>query len=523
MTFFSDLLTAIDIVTGITRWANFDNIDRYSHISVGHDNSVYIIGFDDDGDKAVGRVNGETGVIIDDTGVDDCFAFAIGEEAQVLYVATLRTIVAIDISDFSDIWLYNTVDDITSLPVVGPDGVLYVGTIRDSVIALNSEGSLLWASEKRTYNDIYSKRTLAVNSMLIYSGYIGGLSAYETGYVELIATQNAYEIEVEPHEGSMLSAAYDTILTKIPLVIDDSYMVQIPFQFPFFNNSFDFVHIKSSGLLVLASACDPAFDDCSDSDGNNADKMMSTAAASSSSTLRGTAKYSATKPSRKRSKNLSKKQTLVSSDDEWPISDQYMVVLNRDCTAEHVNALVSDIRSRHELVQLNAAGATASASFFSAEVVRIFPFLRMLAVRNPSEAAVLYIRNHELVQRIDVEAILRLDPRESLRAFSRATPGSAPAPAPIDATGGVHVLSASTYSWGLDRIDQAQTPLDGAAYTPHASTSGGQGVHVYVIDTGIDTNHIEFANTNEREVMNIFNGYGDGAVSDDLDDNGHGM
>ncbi|RYG68515.1 hypothetical protein EON64_05000 [archaeon] len=60
-------------------------------------------------------------------------------------------------------------------------------------------------------------------------------------------------------------------------------------------------------------------------------------------------------------------------------------------------------------------------------------------------------------------------------------------------------------SWGLDRIDQANLPLSESPYNP---AFNGCGVDVYVLDTGIDTNHPEFgAGPYAREVRNIWDVY----------------
>lgn len=69
-----------------------------------------------------------------------------------------------------------------------------------------------------------------------------------------------------------------------------------------------------------------------------------------------------------------------------------------------------------------------------------------------------------------------------------------------------------TPSWGLDRIDQTNLPLNSSYTYPNT----GAGVHAYIIDTGIRPTHTEFSG----RIGNGFSAINDGRGSNDCD--GHG-
>jgi subtilisin family serine protease len=83
----------------------------------------------------------------------------------------------------------------------------------------------------------------------------------------------------------------------------------------------------------------------------------------------------------------------------------------------------------------------------------------------------------------------------------------------VEEDGAVHATTTQNgATWGLDRIDQRDRPLNGTyTYTPT-----GAGVHAYIIDTGIRTTHTQFAG----RASVAFDSVGDGQNGNDC--NGHG-
>lgn len=94
-----------------------------------------------------------------------------------------------------------------------------------------------------------------------------------------------------------------------------------------------------------------------------------------------------------------------------------------------------------------------------------------------------------------------------------AAPGRGDPAGPAAADMQARLLAAAS-TWGLDRLDQRSLPLNGR-YTRNGGVDG-RGVHVYVIDSGIDMDHPEFAG----RVSTSWSLADDGRGADDV--NGHG-
>lgn len=160
--------------------------------------------------------------------------------------------------------------------------------------------------------------------------------------------------------------------------------------------------------------------------------------------------------------NAGPPQWIQDLDHPRRIPDSFIVVLNPD----------SDARGL----------ATALARSYGGEVQHVYEHaLRGFSIRVPEPAAQAIARNPN-VKYVEADKIVSLGATQS----------------PV--------------TWGLDRVDQRNLPLDDA-YTYNFD---GTGVHAYIIDTGIRASHSEFGGRASLDFTSINDGNGAS------DCNGHG-
>ena len=75
-----------------------------------------------------------------------------------------------------------------------------------------------------------------------------------------------------------------------------------------------------------------------------------------------------------------------------------------------------------------------------------------------------------------------------------------------------------TVPWNLDRINQADLPLDSSYVYDDSYNTRGNGIDIYILDTGVNTNHANFINNNPTVLFT----FGNHNTSSDTDCQGHG-
>lgn len=185
------------------------------------------------------------------------------------------------------------------------------------------------------------------------------------------------------------------------------------------------------------------------------------------------------------------------SPESAPDSAHFIVTLNAAAVADNARLLNRTLSAGNAQTQAERAvqsvTARLTATTAGARARRIYVHaLQGFAVTVPQAEA------HAFVQR------LQQDPAVTRIEHDRV--------ASVDATTPVVIRALDSRVWGLDRIDQLKLPLN----NEFRSSLDGRGVHVYIVDTGINP-HDEFGH---RLADQGFNAVQDGLGTGDC--HGHG-
>src|SRR5581483_9158930 len=163
------------------------------------------------------------------------------------------------------------------------------------------------------------------------------------------------------------------------------------------------------------------------------------------------------------------------------IANRYIVVLRHDA--------VSSVARDEAVAEIGDSLAAA----YSAQIERTYTHALKGYAMEMSEAQALALSRDQRVAYVEEDAEVSVEP---VRSQNNAQENS----------------TENNPTWGLDRIDQRELPLDNR-YTYNAA---GRGVNVYVIDSGIRRTHQEF----QGRAFAAFDAMGDGQNTNDC--HGHG-
>lgn len=324
---------------------------------------------------------------------------------------------------------------------------------------------------------------------------------------------------------SLLNNDYSSLTTVSNVTDDFLSATTMPKSFPFFGELFSVLTISSNGIVSLSnfdyvtsvrqgevvenSAAKPSF---------TQEAIQSASVAASSATVVETLK----------SHSLAGKDVLRSNKRVWPkgtvapedvpddlkkhVTDSFLVSLHpHEDRKGRLLSLTEELRSRIE---------DSNEAEFDAKIEQVLEHVGIVHLRAPSDSVKAFLLEHPHVMQIDPDEVVRALRFENEVLYD-----------PFNSSGDNageennlrrRLIDFNKVVWGLDRIDQANLPLDNSPYTPPTATNGGRGVDVYVLDTGLDTNHDDFkSGDSDRVVANVFSAF-DASPSSNNDVDGHG-